>query len=108
MDENKTNEEHDCDCGSGCGCEEEVEMMHLILDDDKEVDCYVLGIFDVKEKEYIALVPEDSEDVLIYRYTETEDEGIELDNIEDDDEYEEVGKKFDELFAEELEEDTDK
>lgn len=104
MDENKTNEEHDCDCGSDCGCEEEFEMMHLILDDDQEVDCYVLGIFDVKDREYIALVPEETEDVLIYRYAENDEDGVELDNIEDDDEYEEVGKVFDELFAEELEE----
>ncbi len=107
MDENKTN--HDCDCGDDCGCEEEFEMMHLILDDDKEVDCYVLGVFDVKDIEYIALVPEDSDDVLIYKYTETEEDGVQLDNIEDDNEYEEVGKVFDELFAEELEkEESDK
>ena len=100
MDENKTN--HDCDCGDDCGCDEEMEIMHLVLDDDTEVDCYVLGVFDVKDNEYIALIPEDTEDVLLYKYSETE-EGVELDNIEDDDEYEEVGKIFDELFAEEFE-----
>lgn len=112
MEENKTNEEHEhdcgCDeehgCGDDCGCNEEHEdMMHLILDDDTEVDCYVLGVFDVEEREYIALVPEDSEDVLIYRYEENE-EGPILDSIEEDDEYEKVGKVFDELFSEMIEE----
>lgn len=109
MDENKTNHECECgedktdhECGCGCGCDEEVEMMHLVLDDDTEVDCYVIGVFDVKDQEYIALLPEDTEDVLIYRYSES-DEGPELDNIEDDEEYEEVGKVFDEIFAEEFE-----
>ena len=101
MEENKTNHEHGC--GDDCGCEEEYDMMHLVLNDDTEVDCYVLGIFDVGEREYIALVPEDSEDVLIYRYAEDE-EGPVLDSIEEDDEYEEVGKVFDELFSEMIEE----
>lgn len=107
MEENKTNHEHgcgdNCGCGDDCGCEEEYDMMHLILDDDTEVDCYVLGIFDVGESEYIALVPEDSEDVLIYKYEDGEDGPI-LDSIEDDGEYEEVGKVFDELFSEMIEE----
>lgn len=105
MDENKTEHECDCDndCGDDCGCHEELEMMHLALDDDTEIDCYVLGIFEVKDREYIALVPEDSEDLLLYRYSENE-EGIELDNIEDDDEYEAVSDTFDEIFSEEFEE----
>lgn len=111
MDENKTNHEcecgddktdHECGCGDDCGCNEEMEIMHLSLDDGTDIDCYVLGVFDVNDKEYIALVPEDSEDVLLYRYSETE-EGVELDNIEDDAEYEEVGKVFDEIFEEEFE-----
>ena len=89
MSENKTN---------GCGCEEELSIMHLVLDDDTELDCHVLGIFEVKDKEYIALVPQDEEEVLLYEYKETED-GVELDNIEDD-EYELVAQTFDEIFEE--------
>ncbi|AFS78770.1 UPF0473 family protein [Gottschalkia acidurici 9a] len=89
MSENKTND---------CGCEEELSIMHLVLDDDTELDCHVLGIFEVKDKEYIALVPQDEEEVLLYEYKETED-GVELDNIEDD-EYELVAQAFDEIFEE--------
>ncbi|WP_195628047.1 DUF1292 domain-containing protein [Clostridium sp. 1001283B150225_161107_B6] len=84
--------------------EEEQEMtVTLTLDDDTEVECVVLTIFNAGEHEYIALLPmegADSEEgeVYLYRYSETEDETPNLDNIEDDDEYEIVAEAFDELL----------
>lgn len=84
--------------------EEEQEMtVTLTLDDDTEVECVVLTIFTAGEREYIALLPvdgADSEDgeVYLYRYSESEDGEPSLDNIEDDDEYEIVADKFDELL----------
>lgn len=85
--------------------EEEVDRSHitLTLEDDSEMDCAVLGIFPVGDKEYIALLPEESgEDgeVIIYRYTELENDEIQLDNIEDDEEFELVGEAFDEFMDE--------
>lgn len=59
--------------------EEEQEMtVTLTLDDDTEVECVVLTIFNAAEREYIALLPvegADSEEgeVYLYRYSETED-----------------------------------
>ena len=97
MDENKMN--HDCDCGSDCGCEEEIPTMQLVLDDGTEVEWDVIATFPVEDKDYIALAPKDSEDLFIDRFTENED-GVELENIEDDDEYEAVGRALDELFNE--------
>lgn len=84
---------------------EEVDRSHitLTLEDDSEMDCEVLGIFPVGDKEYIALLPEDAgEDgeVIIYRYTELENDEIQLDNIEDDEEFELVGEAFDEFMDE--------
>lgn len=84
--------------------EEEQEMtVTLTLDDDTEVECVVLTIFNAGEREYIALLPvegADSEEgeVYLYRYSETEDGEPALDNIEDDDEYEVVADAFDELL----------
>ena len=84
--------------------EEEQEMtVTLTLDDDTEVECVVLTIFNAGEREYIALLPvegADSEEgeVYLYRYSETEDGEPALDNIEDDDEYEAVADAFDELL----------
>lgn len=84
--------------------EEEQEMtVTLTLDDDTEVECVVLTVFNAGEHEYIALLPmegADSEEgeVYLYHYSETEDGTPNLDNIEDDDEYEIVAEAFDELL----------
>ena len=84
--------------------EEEQEMtVTLTLDDETEVECVVLTVFNAGEHEYIALLPmegADSEEgeVYLYRYSETEDGTPNLDNIEDDDEYEIVAEAFDELL----------
>ena len=84
--------------------EEEQEMtVTLTLDDDTELECVVLTIFEAGEREYIALLPmegADSEEgeVYLYRYSETESGDPVLDNIEADDEYEIVADAFDELL----------
>lgn len=100
-------EKFECSCGCGhehhhdddcdCGCE---HTMILTLDDGTEMECHVIGIFEVGDKEYIALLPIDDETVLIYQYDETE-ENVELSLIEDDEEYEEVTKVFFEIFNDE-------
>lgn len=87
--------------------EEDQEMtVTLTLDDDTEVECVVLTIFNAGDREYIALLPmegADSEEgeVYLYRYSENEAGEPTLDNIEDDDEYEIVADAFDELLDEE-------
>ena len=99
-----------------CGCghdhdhdieEQELETMTLTLEDDTEIQCAVLGVFDVEGiegKEYIALLPEDDETVLIYEYKELENDGIELLTIEDDAEFDKVSEAFDSIFDDEDEE----
>ena len=80
----------------------------LSLDDGSDVECAILTIFDVNEQDYIALLPldengEGNEDgeVYIYRYFEDNDGNPSLENIQDDDEYEAVAERFDELLDEE-------
>lgn len=100
----------DCGCGNGvdenehsecdCGYEDDMDVIYLTLDDDIELECNVLGTFEVDDYEYMALVPIDDDQVLLYRYEEDE-EGFDLINIEDDEEFEIVSEAFYTLFVEE-------
>ncbi|MGN0514609.1 MAG: DUF1292 domain-containing protein [Lachnospiraceae bacterium] len=75
----------------------------LTLDNDEELECAVVSIFDANDGRYIALLPlegkeaEDGE-VFLYRYNETPDGQPELENIESDEEFEIVSDAFDELL----------
>ncbi|MGN0141471.1 MAG: DUF1292 domain-containing protein [Roseburia sp.] len=82
-------------------------LVTLDLDDGTQAECEILTIFAVDEQDYIALLPlndkgEPNEDgeVFIYRYFEDEEGNPTLDNIQDDDEYEAVADRFDELLDE--------
>ena len=95
------------DMKCGCGCHdhdeevmEEMETMTLTLDDDTELECGIIGVFEVDGKEYIALLPVEDETVLIYEYTE-KDGNIELGLIEDDDVFEKVSDTFYDLWEDE-------
>lgn len=79
----------------------------LDLDDGSQVECEILTIFDIGEQDYIALLPLDESgepneegEVFIYRYSEDADGNPSLENIQDDDEYEAVSDRFDELLDE--------
>ena len=97
-------------CGCGCGHDHEheedvmdLETMFLTLDDDTEMECGILGVFEVEGlegKEYIALLPLEDETVLLYEYKEVGDE-IELNVIEDDDEFDKVSNAFYDMYADE-------
>lgn len=89
-------------------------LVTLDLDDGTQAECEILTIFTVDEQDYIALLPLDEKgepnedgEVFIYRYFEDENGNPTLDNIQDDDEYEAVADKFDELLDEEEFEDLD-
>lgn len=93
--------------------ENEALTVTLTLDNDEELECAVLTIFETEGQEYIALLPLDEEgnnedgQVFLYRYSETEAEEPQLENIEDDDEYERVADKFDEWLDSQEFEDLD-
>ncbi|MCI5872167.1 MAG: DUF1292 domain-containing protein [Clostridiales bacterium] len=82
-------------------------LVTLDLDDGSQVECEILTIFTVLERDYIALLPLDDKgepnedgEVFIYRYSEDEEGNASLDNIESDEEYEAVSDRFDELLDE--------
>lgn len=113
----KHDENHECQCQKEEEVVEEVEDIDedlleeldtvvLTLEDDSEIECGILGIFETEGtgKSYIALVDDENE-IILYRYEELGEDEIDLQVIEDDQEYELVTKTFEELFVEDEEED---
>ncbi len=83
------------------------DQVTLTLDDDSELVCDVIATFPAKvngnEQMYIALLPADAtpeSEIFLYRFIEN-GEDIDLQNIEDDEEFEIVSDAFDELLDEE-------
>ena len=82
------------DCAScTANCESKVDEAHhtitLTMDDDTEVECAILTIFPVENKEYIALLPLDENS-----FSRTADGDPMLANIEDDEEYDAAANAF--------------
>lgn len=78
----------------------------ITLEDDSEVECQVLTIFEVEGQDYIVLLPLDDDDseegeVYIYRYFEDEDGEPGLDNLESEEEFEMVSEIFDQIVEDE-------
>ena len=83
--------------------DDELDQITLTLEDDSELLCDVISVFECNGRDYIALLPADETDgdFLFYRYAETEDGDCELDDIESDEEFEEGADTFEELLDEE-------
>lgn len=87
--------------------EDVCDQITLTLDDDSELLCDVIATFPAKvngkEQMYIALLPTDAtpeSEIFLYRFSENGEE-IDLQNIEDDEEFEIASDAFDELLDEE-------
>lgn len=81
---------------------ENEDIITLEFDDGEDVECEIMGVFDVEGKDYIALIPLDgSDDVYIYGYKEIGDDEFELVDIDDDKEFEKVVAEFDKIVVEE-------
>lgn len=75
----------------------------LTLDNNEELECAVVSIFDANNRRYIALLPLEGKaaeegEVYLYRYNETEDGQPDLENIDSDEEFEIVSDAFDEML----------
>ena len=79
---------------------EECDQITLTLEDGSDLVCDVISVFPVKDKNYIALLPSNEDpdaEIFLYRFIENGEE-IELENIEDDEEFDMVSDAFDELL----------
>ena len=82
--------------------ENETENMITLLDDEgKEVECEVIDLFEFEEKEYIVLLQVDEEDPYILRVDKDQDGSEVFAVIEDDEEFDKVAEAYDELLGEE-------
>ena len=87
--------------------ENESITVTLTLDNDEELECAVLGIFEADSRDYISLLPldengddEDSQ-VYLYRYIDNgEEEDPGLENILDDAEFELASNAFNDWMEE--------
>ena len=79
--------------------DEEEDIITLEFDDDTAVDCYVLGTFELNDKEYIALAPDDgTDDVYIYGYKQINDDEFEILEIESEEEFDAAAAEFDAIM----------
>ena len=80
--------------------EDEELFVTITLEDDSEIECEVLTIFEVEEQDYIVLLHDNGEEdgeIFIYRYFEDEDGEPGLDNIETQEEFDMVSEVFDSI-----------
>ncbi len=79
----------------------EDEILTLEFDDGESFECGIMGIFDLDDKQYIALETfDESNDVYLYEYVPT-DEDFELVDIPEED-FDRVAAEFDRLMDEPL------
>lgn len=83
--------------------ENESLTVTLTLENNEELECAVLNIFEAEEKEYIALLPLDENSdntdgqIYLYRFIDNgEEEEPGLENIEEDEEFDRVSAIFNE------------
>ncbi len=92
--------DHDCDCGNGdCDCANgDSNLITLDMEDGTQKDFLVLDILEHEGQKYIALAEVDSNEYDILAMTVV-GENVEMNIIEDDDEFNAVAAKFEELFS---------
>lgn len=95
--------DENCNCGHDHD-HEEVDVIYLTLEDDTELECEIIGVFEVENKEYIALMPLEQEEILLYEYHELEGDEFELKLIEDEEEFQLASEAFYALYLEDDEE----
>lgn len=80
---------------------EEEDIITLEYDDGSEEECGIIGVFDVDDKDFIALNPLGTSEVYIYGYKEY-DEDFELIDDLTDEEFEKATKEFEKLIEADL------
>lgn len=73
-------------------------VVKLQLENGDTLDCIVISIFDVDGNNYIALMPDKTDEILLYRYTESEDDQVTLENIDSNFEFNRALEVFDGLM----------
>lgn len=86
-----------------------IEEIVITVDTEKgKVDCSVINTFVVGIQKYIALMPKNIEEILLFKYKELEGDAIEIISIEDITEFNEALNEFDKLMVDISEEQYEK
>lgn len=78
----------------------------LDLEDNTQLECKVVLVFRENNRNYIALMPERQKkdaketELYFYRLTGASFDELGIDNIEDDEEYQDVAERFEEIMDE--------
>ena len=78
---------------------EKNEHITIEFDDGTVKEWTVLGVFEAEGRDYIALLDEDTEDVYLYRYIQTDDESYDIDEIPTDEEFDMAYEVFEEILG---------
>ena len=77
-----------------------VDTITIECEDGTKAECEIMGVFDCDGKEYIALIPIDSsDDVYLYGYEDSGDEGFSLMDIQDDELFGRLVEEFQSIFV---------
>ena len=88
---------------------EDMTIITITDQSGNKVECSVVTVFEHNHRDYIALIPEEADEqgnynILLFRYRILEnsgDEGIVIENISADMEFDEVLHKFNQIMEEE-------
>lgn len=81
----------------------EDQFLTLEWDDGSSVECEIIDDIELDGKKYVALLPIDEDQAIIFSYVEEEDGEIQLGNLEDE-EFDKVSQAFLDNYPEEEEE----
>ena len=75
------------------------DYISVEFEDGKVKDLLNIGVFDAADREYIALLDEDTEEVFLYRYIEPDENTYDIEEIETDEEFDIAAKVWDEIIG---------
>lgn len=79
---------------------DEEKYLTLEFDNGESVVCEIVGVFDLDDKQYIAVIPEgDEEEYWLYGYVEVSDDEYDIVEIEDNDEFNRAVKELESLIG---------
>jgi uncharacterized protein YrzB (UPF0473 family) len=79
---------------------EKDEHITIEYDDGTVKEWAVVGVFDAEGREYIALLDEDTEEIYLYRYIQTDEDSYDIDEIPTDEEFDMAYDVFEEILEE--------
>lgn len=75
------------------------DLIITVTTDNGKMDCSVINTFKIDGKNYIALMPQDADEIILFCYKELDGDTIELINIDNDEVFNKALEVFDSLMV---------